>query len=712
MPERRLRPTEFTRHYATELKGHTGLYYHPTDNEIIAEHKARLYLKKALRGYSAKVGAVGSRNPVGQTAQAGGSILLPGNASPVRSPIRSGVARALTPGGGRNRLGLPDKPERGYRCAEGFQFGGRFTDANYTTCGKQLFDVPSLKETLAQSIYRTRGRRKPEGDSAASASVDVSVVAPNKDEKETQLMMRRAARVPKVGEGKESERSKGIKQAIKDIQNQDDNSAVLVRRDGYSMVPVVSEAELRKVPDNRNMEEAAWIKSVRQPEQLGGEELGLLSNTGVTTLVYVAPNGVTIRLDRTRNLETGERRQLGKDVNTATDMDVKKDPLARLNFIADKSDGAFKLSTDYGDVKNPDQLTAGGKNKDMPKWAVEAFIDAPDPRTEDEIDLDGPEADAPDADTPEVEAPDAEMGDADTTEAPEVSEPEADAPATVAPRSPEDRIDSVKEAVEHLRKGGLLADIDPSVLYEALQRVEGYKKRELRDDITLFQDPSGKKFLLKENNQDFEHISAHLSSEVLREMGVQAPAVKFAGSESDRPFVYRSPDNVIEGAELDRDIGLGELPAERIVGIQVADWLVDTRDRSPASVVGVRVDEEVDVVANIGPSSALIGLDADELEARRQVGIEEFFQATTSSYGRTFADATEEDKALMIQILDSLLERANEFSWDEYRDKLSADGVVSEAEQRHLEIVQALFTNRLEQLTASKELIQQILGLA
>lgn len=691
MPDRLVRPLTFTRHFAPELKGLTGLYFMPVgDDQVLADHKARLYINRALRRSNVKVGAVGSRNPVGQAGQAVGTIIAPGNISPARSPIRSGIARALTPGGGRNRLGVPDKPERGYRCPEGFQFGGRFTDSDFTTCGKQLFDVPSLKETIAQAVYRTRSRRKPSSEAATSSDVNVETVAPGEVDRSNELMVRRAARVPEVGDAGKSAKSSAEKDAVKNIKNQDSTDAVLVRRDGYVMVPIVSEAELRKVPDNRNMEDATWIKSVRDPAELGGEELGLLSNTGVTKITYVAPNGVVISLERTRTLETGERRQLGKDANTAAKIDVSKDPLARLNFIVENSDGAFKLSTDFGDVKDPEQVQAGGKNKGMQKWAVEAFVDTPELRVEEAADLTEADSDA---------------------EAPDVSAPSADAAATVAPSSPKDRIDSVKEAVEHLNKGGLLADIDPSILYESLKQADSYQSRKLRDDITVFEGPNKQKLILKENNVDFEHISAHFSSEMLRELGVQAPAVRFAGTESNRPFVYRSPDNVIEGAELDRSIRSEDLPPERILGIQVADWLTDTRGRTAASVVGVRVNDEVEPVATIGPKSALIGLDEQELAARRDLDIQEFFNTTTNAYGQVFTDRPQEDKDLLLQILESLIEQANNFSWEDYRDKLSADGIVSEAEKKHLEIVQGIFNQRLEALNRSRETIQQVLGL-
>jgi len=673
-----------TRHVLDVVDAPTDVFYSPLDGtKQMLQYKGMLYRSGVLKNRSSKVvGVVGSSGRAGQAAQAVGSTILPGNISPVRSPVRSGIARALTPGGGSGRGGVPGKPERGYRCPEGFQFGGRFTDSNFTTCGKQLFDIPSLRETLGQAVFRTRSSRVDttvdvEARGGRAKPIESDAPTPN-----VELMVRRAANVPRVGDGDDKSRSTGVKQAVEAVQNQDGASSVLVRRDGYLMVPVVSSAELRGVPDNRNMEGAAFVQSVRDADAIGGEELGFLSNTGVTSLVYVTPNGVQLRLDRTRDLSTGERRQLGKDVNTAAEMSVDDDPAARLKFIAEKSDGAFEFSQDFGDVKDPESEVSSGEGKGKAKWVVEAFVDAPEERVEEMV---------AEADTEQVD---------DSGEA-----------QRVAP-SVEEKIGSVDAAVDHLNEGGLIADLEPSVVMEALEKSERYKSDDLGNGFTLFEAEDGRKILLKQENADFEHISAHLTSDVLRELGVQAPAVKFAGDGEDRPFVFRSPDGVVEGAEVDDDLSVADLPDAAIMATQVADWLTDTRGRTSASILGVRVGDESEAVVTVGPPAALIGLDEDELAERRNIGPDDFFSDTTQAYGKTFGEASDEEKQIAVEILDSLIERAQAFSWDDYRAKLSADGTISEAEENHLSIVQELFETRLENLSSSRDAILQILGLA
>ena len=71
------------------------------------------------------------------------SLAIPGDSDPIRSPIRSAIYRTLTPGKPSFSGSIPTKPSRGYRCPEGYQYGGRFTDSRLSTCGAKLFDIPS-----------------------------------------------------------------------------------------------------------------------------------------------------------------------------------------------------------------------------------------------------------------------------------------------------------------------------------------------------------------------------------------------------------------------------------------------------------------------------------------------------------------------------------------------------------------------------------------
>ena len=133
------------------------------------EFKSLLARKIAFNpeSFEIKAGIINTPTPGLQYVQGAGSTIVPGNLTRYRRPVRSASWSALTPGGSNRsilgRLGASAygavKPERGYRCPEGFQFGGQFTNEQYTTCGRQLFALAAMlvRRGLGQTTNRRTG---------------------------------------------------------------------------------------------------------------------------------------------------------------------------------------------------------------------------------------------------------------------------------------------------------------------------------------------------------------------------------------------------------------------------------------------------------------------------------------------------------------------------------------------------------------------------
>lgn len=131
----------------------------------VIDYKALAKRSGLTRKYSVKVGILGTHSTIGQGAQAIGSAVIPGNMSPSRSPVRSGAWAALTPGKPRIPGGTGGM-NRSSRCPEGYQYGGRFTDSRFSTCGAKLFDIPSaIGLTIAVLRRIARGARAIAGQS-------------------------------------------------------------------------------------------------------------------------------------------------------------------------------------------------------------------------------------------------------------------------------------------------------------------------------------------------------------------------------------------------------------------------------------------------------------------------------------------------------------------------------------------------------------------
>lgn len=612
---------------------------------------------------SEKVGAVSSRTRVGRAVQGVGSFVTPGDLSDIRSPVRSTIAEALTPGGGRGLRRPRARREREWRCPEGYQFGGRFTDSKWSTCGRQLFDLPSISPTLlqiAQSLFRSP-------DTAITSSSTGRVL--RGQEVGGSTLQSRAAQIPRVGPMSKKAREDSIAEAVKDLSTNSGVSAMMVRRDGFPMQPVVDFGELRKVPDNRNMEEAAVLLRPESIDGLGKDELGLLSNTGVTTLVYVLPNGSKIRMDRTRSLSVGERRKLGKTVSAASEIDNSSDPLARLQSVVSESGGAISLK--------PDKDLAPGDGKEKPKWAVDAFKGGPKKR---------------DADVQAPKTPDS-----------------ADAPDD----APDERkITNIENAIEHINNGGNLSDIDSSILMEAVERSKKYKERKLGAKQTLYSRDDGVSFVRTTPSKDFEGLGAHLASEVQQQLDTPAGRVRLVGDGDRRDYLSQTPDSILASGEVKADARIQEMEPEDLTSIFVSDYLTDMRRRSPASLSGVQTEDGVRAIASSNTPSALIGLSSSEIEKRRDLSLNDY----ASSDGKAIIDdlqkRADEVRQQILEVYDGLIQRARSFQWDNYLERLNADGKLSRAEARHMEIVKTVFTQRLETLQNSRDAVANLLGLS
>lgn len=430
---------------------------------LIGEYKALSHRNGNTRQYeinvTTKVGLIGSSSRTGQAVQAIGSILTPGNVSRVRSPVRSAAWRAITPGlpgGGRGIR----RRNRAHRCPEGYQYGGRFTDNRLSTCGQQLFDIPSA---LGKAIGEIRRLARGE----VGAGGQIIKPGPKGDD----IVQRRRPQIPKVADENRVLKIKNTEKIIEAMAKPDVDTARMVRRDGFQLEPVVGPAVLRTIPDNRDMEGATYIMSLTKVGNLGRDELGLLSNTGVTKVTYTMQDGSHVSIEKVRSLTVGERRKLGRTVNAAIKTNNSKDPAARLKFLSKETGDGI----DYKENLKSGSIAAALKAKPS-------------------------------------------KGEAKTPDLPEGVE------------APGQKIGSVDEALSHINGGGSLSEIKPSILQEALRRANAFKKR----PGGVLEADDGSKYALRSSSKDFEHLHASVASEVQRHLGFSSPRVAFVGKGGKR----------------------------------------------------------------------------------------------------------------------------------------------------------------------------------
>jgi hypothetical protein len=606
-----------------------------------------------------RVGAVSSNSPVLQGIQAAGSIATPGNLSMIRSPIRSTIARTLTPGlpGGMRRGGGRDGV---YRCPEGYQYGGRFTDNRFSTCGQKLFQIPGPLGATIAAIRRLARFANPPAPETGSTVL-------GSGEQQQQLVQARAPQIPKVSVANPQKLRLEVEKLVKPLGSVDQQIARMVRRDGFVLEPVVPPAVLRTIPDNRDMEGATYLMSVSAVDQIGKDELGLLSNTGVTSLKYVLPGGSVLTLGKRRPLTVGERRKLGRTVNQAIESQNNNDPASRLKLVANETGEGMGYSESFVGISRPNEVGEDGRQR----WASMAFRKRSQSRTQDK---------------PEERTPDsaAEVGKS---------------------------IKTVDGAISHLKKGGSISEISPEILAEVLAKMSEIKRDRISATRAALTMPNGDKYIEKTPRNDFEAVSQRFASEIQQHLGLESPNISFVGEGNRRRYLVEDAETALKGGKASEDARFGSAQWGDVMRLMFADLLTDTKNRNTGSVDLVDYNGKLRVVPSSNEGSGLVGLSKISIRERTEARIRDLLSPSESElYIQYFRQLKATQRSQYLQFIATLIQRARAFNFSNFKSRLYSDGKLTSGEKIHLNILEKLYSQRLDSLVQQNDLIRKILS--
>lgn len=319
-----------------------------------------------------KAGLVGSSSATGRAIQAVGSAITPGNVSSITSPIRSRVYGALVPGGGGGALSrLKPNRKRQARCPAGFEYGGRFTDNRFSTCGAQLFEIPGPLSLIG------RGLRGALNLGEARAENLSEVLEGNPSGART-IQIQRMAQIPRTGAFNKSKFDTAVKDSISLLKGAPRGEGRMIRRDGVVLRPVVASSVLRSFSENPDMVEGAMIRAIQLPEDINSDDLALLGGASMSKIAFVAPNGVVVSLERSRPFTVGEKRKFPRMINSLAESSTKDNIIKNIEDFATNSDGAFKYSTEFGKIADALEMVSytgtDGIERSAPRWIYETFI--------------------------------------------------------------------------------------------------------------------------------------------------------------------------------------------------------------------------------------------------------------------------------------------------------------------------------------------------
>ena len=628
-------------------KPNSVLHSYEKGNRALMEYKAIAMLhghsRKRVQNSLIAQDVISSKG-VGHTLL---SLAIPGDSDPIRSPVRSAFYRAVTPGFGMGRGGSRRGENRGYRCPEGFQHGGRFTDSRFSTCGMKLFDIPGLGRAIGAALGASRAY-----DSEGKPTTPGLYLEAQRGRKPNIL-------IPKVGGISRKAMMANIEALVTELGKSDKRMYRLVRKDGFVLEPVVPASVLRVIPDNRNMEGSAYVMSALSRNDFGRDEMGMLSNSGVNKLVYVMPGGSTVSISKNRELSVGERRRLGRLVASASSRKSDTDPLAPIRYVVGEAGDYLTYEENFAGIRNPHQLVGNGQRE---RWVEEVFAGRGGLKRR-----------------------------AQLTE--EMRETESFGQVN-------SRITTVEGAMAHIQRGGSLGDLKPSIIAKLIASEE-YSKRLDGNALRI----GSRTYMLEKQKAKYAAVSERFAEDIQEFLGVQSPDVFPVGKGDRRSFLRERPESAIIGSSINRSKNWDDLPVSDVAGLFVSDMLTDVRNRKPESVVAVDLGDTTYGMSILNDGAGLTNLSEIEISKRMKMRIDELMRdAVGSRYSDYYRKLKTTQQAQMRKLIATLLRRARKFNFNQYRDRLNSSGELTEGEKIHMNVLGKIFEQRIRVLSNVSEL--------
>jgi hypothetical protein len=635
-------------------------------------------LRRILTNEEEKVGVIGARSRLGQAAQGVATVAVPGDLSNVRSPVRSTIYSAITPGGGgggsptRTAIGLLRRaaPKRGpLRCPVGYEFGGRFASKNFANCGRQLFDLPGGLGLGVGGGTGLLGLLKREGQLVRFGQNDTPTV-----------QIQRAAQIARVGAPKDPERVKAVDVSVSALSDPTIKGGLLVRRDGTTLRTKVSNSVLGTIRENPDMEGASLISAAKTPAEIGDDGVASIWIGNVKSVSYALPGGGSITVERKKNLSIGEKRILTKAwvANASTNFGANNYG-ARLRDIVDKSNGSLTYTEKFPNIDKPNDLVTVAevgnpkKRSSVQRWVFSTFM-------------------ADNAPGRGSGKPYKEVGKGSS------AKPIEDA-----------GISNIRDAVKHLDENGDPEKVPSNLLGSALNSSKAFTSKTVRPGVTIVERGDGKSWYRADSSGDYAHIGERVSSDVHAALGLESPSVTFIGDGSRRSYLLANPHNEADGTLS--NLPISKIDNEDLLRMSVSDYLLDQRDRNPSNMRSIGRGERTRLVLGGGNMSALAGLSPEELKSRRAMVFEDYLKENRlGQVAKKFNALSLSQRKAMVALYEDLVKRASEFDWNDYSARLGIDGKLSAAEKAHLDLIKAIFNQRLNNLRSAKKRYLQSLG--
>jgi hypothetical protein len=143
----------------------------------------------------------------------------------------------------------------------------------------------------------------------------------------------------------------------------------------------------------------------------------------------------------------------------------------------------------------------------------------------------------------------------------------------------------------------------------------------------------------------------------------------------------------------------------------ISDLLTDSKMRNPSSIYTILTGNKKRTFASPSIYSGLSGSSRKNQSDRINMPIAAILQESDKlTYKDYFEKLRKNQRSKALSMLDELLERARSFNFDDFANRASIDGQMSESEKKHIDIMKSLFEVRIRKLSTSVSLLKKYIG--
>lgn len=605
-----------------------------------------------------KTGLVRSNSRIGRAAQSAASIAIPGDMSRVRSPIRSTISRALTPGGGRGLGGRIGGQQVVTRCPPGYEHGGRFSNNTFTNCGMQLFEAIVAAAT-ATSDAASNSKLRLDSTPAPSILRGVRVTAGKYTG--DAVAISRAADVPRMSVPSAKKRDQAISSVVNSASSAEGSFIRMVRADGVTFLPIGNMARIAKQRNNPDMKGATWVTALNSPQAIGGEEIALFG-AGISSIRYAVPGSGELRVDATKPIGQARASALMRKLSSAR---AKGDQNgSALREMVGQSNGDLVYSESFPNMDKPNELVIIAKGKErmtMPRWIYEAWY------------------------TDKSSGKDKSSG--------------WTVIDTVVNSSSQEAIGKDVKAEATAESLGALSSFDRG------KALALGKSEDIGAGRTAVSMNDGTIWIVHDQDGD-SHIGIVVGNDIAKSLGVNAPNSYLSGEGNARKAVVESPSEII-GVKMTKDGSISDTPGEQLAKIVIVDYLTNNKGRTPATVVPAKGKGD-DVISMSSSRNLLAGVGGAKLPSQQDFP-SYLKQDGSSKWLAEKVANMEKIKEKVAAMYEQLLQQAEQFDWDAYIDRLAIAGL-TDGEKTHLGLTKKLYELRVNQMRSSRKTFLSALG--